>query len=139
MFKKNIKYTDFNDVLCEEEAFFNLTVSELIDIESEFEGGFENAIKSAAEKEDSATMIAIFKKLIIRSYGIKSADGKRHSKITDTGASIGAEFAQTAAFDALFLEVISNDTAAAEFVNGIIPTNLAQKVSENAPVITMNK
>ena len=65
-------------------------------------------------------MVKIFKDIILMSYGEKSFDGKRFVKRDE----IRDGFAQTEAYSNLFMELITDDKAAAEFINGILPSDL---------------
>ena len=53
----------------------------------------------------------------MKSYGEKSADGKRFIKTPE----IAEAFSQTEAYSVLFMELATNADSAAAFVNGIIP------------------
>ena len=71
-------------------------------------------------------IIEFIKKLVIKSYGVKSPDGKRFIK----NQELCDEFVQSIAFDTFMMELMSDDMAAANFVNAIIPANLAAKLAE---------
>jgi hypothetical protein len=58
----------------------------------------------------------VFKDIILKSYGIKSDDGKRFIK----SPAISEEFSQTEAYSELMVELIGNEKAASEFVNGLV-------------------
>jgi hypothetical protein len=58
----------------------------------------------------------------------KSPDGKRFIKNDE----MREEFQQTAAYSALFMELATDDKAAADFVNGIIPKDMAEQISQIA-------
>ena len=62
-------------------------------------------------------MLRPFKDLVLKSYGEKSADGKRFIKTPE----ISEAFSQTEAYSVLFMELATDADAAAAFVNGIIP------------------
>lgn len=130
MYKKTITYTDYNDVTRTEDFYFNLSKAELTEMEMSVTGGLSNQLKTIMAANDNSEIIRIFKDLVLRSYGVKSEDGKRFIKSKE----LTEEFSQTEAYSELFVELASNDTAAAEFVNGIIPASLreeAQKQIEN--------
>ena len=65
----------------------------------------------------------LFKELLQKSYGVKSDDGKRFIKSKE----LTEAFVQTEAYSELFVILASNADEATEFVNGIIPKNLAGK------------
>lgn len=115
MVKKTIKYEDFNGQQVEETLYFNLTQTEQTRMELSKKDGLSNYIKEAVESGDNAALLDLFTNLILESYGIKSEDGKRFIK----SPKLKEEFAQSAAFDALFMEIATNPEAAEAFVKGI--------------------
>lgn len=117
MFKKTITYTDYNGVERTETFYFNITTNELIRLEVGRDGGFEAYLKKIIDAKDAPEIMEAFNSLIMLSYGIKSDDGRRFIK----SKGLSEEFSQTPAYDALFLELCTNDKKAAEFVNGIMP------------------
>ena len=122
MLKRDITYEDFNGETVTDTLYFNLTRTELIELEVSYDGGLEATISRIIKAEDMRALISEFKKLVLLSYGERSADGKRFVKNDE----IREAFSQTAAYDALFMELATDDTAAAQFVSGIIPTGMAQ-------------
>lgn len=68
-------------------------------------------------EQDSRRIIEVFKEMIVRSYGVKSPDGKRFMKSLE----LADAFTQTEAYSNLFMELATNHEAAAAFINGIIP------------------
>lgn len=123
MLKRNITYEDFNGDTVTEVFYFNLSKTELVDVEFSKEGGFEETLKRIIKTQDNKALISEFKKLILLSYGEKSQDGKRFIK----SDALREEFLQTAAFDVLFMELATNDEAAAQFVQGVLPKDLSSE------------
>lgn len=117
MLEKTIKCKDFNGNEYSEVHRFNLTKSELTEMELSVNGGLSEMMNQVINTKDNATTIKIFKDLILKSYGHKSVDGKRFIKSEE----LSAEFEQTNAYDVLFMELIQNPEAAAEFIAGIMP------------------
>lgn len=117
MLKKTITYTDYNDVERTEDFYFNLTKAEMAEMELSTEGGLADMIKRIVAAKDTPTIISVFKKLILKAYGEKSADGKRFIKSEE----LSTGFSQTEAYSVLFMELATDDKAASDFVNGIIP------------------
>lgn len=124
MLKKTIKYEDYNGVERNEDFYFNLTKAELYQMELGVDGGFEEYIMKIVKAQDLKTIIDLFKKIILQSYGEKSADGKMFIKTTDDGISLANRFAQTEAFSELYMELATSDTAAADFIKGIMPKGI---------------
>ena len=117
MLKKRIKYTDYNDVEREEDFYFNLTQAEVMEMEMSTTGGLAEQITKIIDAQDNPTIIKLFKDLILKSYGEKSADGKRFVKNDE----IRAAFSETEAFSKLFIELATSVESATAFVNGITP------------------
>lgn len=124
MLKKTIKYKDYNDVDRKEDFYFNLTEAELTEMELSTTGGLADMIQKIIAAQDTPSIVKIFKELVLKAYGEKSADGKRFIKSTE----ISTAFSQTEAYSKLFMELATNADAASEFVNGVIPKSVGQKV-----------
>ena len=130
MIAKTVKYKDFNGVEREEKYFFNLTEAEVTEMEHSVNGGLGESIKQIVAAQDTVQLIKIFKELLLKSYGEKSLDGKRFRKTDDKGLPLSIAFSETEAFSKLFMELANDDVKAAEFVNGIMPSNLNEKLNE---------
>lgn len=117
MLKKTITYTDYDGNQRTEDKYFNLTKAELVEMNMSITGGLEKTIQKISEEQDVAKIIALFKDIILKSYGEKSLDGKRFIK----NAELSEEFAQTEAYSELFMELATDADKAAAFINGIIP------------------
>lgn len=124
MLTKTIKYTDYNGVEREEKFLFNLSKAELMEMELGTTGGLAETIQNVVEAQDTPSIIKIFKDLILKAYGEKSADGKRFIKIDENGKPLSIAFSQTEAYSELFMELSSDATAAANFIKGIIPQDI---------------
>lgn len=128
MLKKTITYTDYNGVERTEDFYFNLSKAEIMEMELGVSGGYAETLKSIVNANDAPTLIKIFKDLVLRAYGEKSADGKRFVK----SDAISEAFSQTEAYSILFMELATNADEAAKFVNGIVPSDLSQKALASA-------
>ena len=122
MLKKTIKYTDYNGVEREEDFYFNLSKAEIAEMELEIPGGMTAMLQRITAAKDTPSLVKIFKDLILRSYGEKSADGKRFVK----SAELKESFSQTEAYSELFMELATNADSASAFINGIIPSDVAK-------------
>ena len=118
MLKKTITYTDYNDVERTEDFYFNLTKAELLEMEMGAVGGLSGMIEKIVSAKDAPAIIKVFKELVLKAYGEKSADGKRFIKSKE----ISDAFAQTEAYSQLFMELATDADAASKFVNGIAPS-----------------
>ncbi len=126
MLVKNISYKDFNGDERNEDFYFNLNDAELTEMSLSINGGLDAYIKRIIDAKDTKELIKLFKDLILKSYGVKSLDGKRFIK----SAELTEEFTQTNAYSILFMELATDSKAAANFVNGIIPSDLEEKVKK---------
>ena len=122
MLKKTIKYKDFNGNEREEDFYFNLMQSEIAELELSTVGGFTESIQKIIQTQDGPEIIKQFKKIILISYGERSADGKRFIKSDE----LSEAFSQTNAYSELFMELATDDEAASAFINGIVPDELKQ-------------
>lgn len=127
MVVKKIKYTDFNGVEREEEFMFNLTEAEITEMELTTDGGLSDSIKKIISAQDTPEIIKTFKMLLLKSYGEKSADGRRFIKSEE----LTEAFTQTNAYSQLFMELATDDKAAIAFINGIIPESMRERVAED--------
>lgn len=117
MYKRTMKYADFNGVEREEDFYFNLTQAELADWELGVTGGLSAMVEKISAAKDVPALAALFKELLLKSYGVKSPDGRRFMKTPE----IRAEFEQTQAYSDLYMELASNDEAAIHFIERVIP------------------
>lgn len=80
MLKKTITYTDYDGLERTEEFRFNLTKAELVDMELTTAGTFSETMKRIIAEKDIIRIAKLFKELLLKSYGVKSDDGKRFIK-----------------------------------------------------------
>jgi hypothetical protein len=128
MIKEPITYTDYNGVTRTEDFYFNLSKAEVMELEMSTKGGLAEMIQRIVAAQDQPAIIKVFKDLIIKAYGVKSPDGKRFIK----NQEVVDEFVQTEAFSELFMKLATDADAAAKFVNGIVPADLAKQAEQMA-------
>lgn len=129
MLKKPITYTDYNGVERTEDFYFNLTKAELMEMEMATHGGLAEMIENIVKAQDAPAIIKIFKELILKAYGEKTPDGKRIRKVDDHGIPLSIAFSETEAYSQLFMELATDADKAAEFVNGIVPADIAKEAN----------
>lgn len=134
MLKKVITYIDYNDNEHTESFYFNLTKAEIMEMELSTTGGFSAMVQGVIDAGDTPSMIKIFKELILKSVGKKSPDGKRFVKSDE----IRDEFSQTEAYSQLFMELATDDKAAAAFINGIVPADISKQVAAEQMKLIQN-
>lgn len=126
MLKKTITYTDYNGMERTEDFYFNLTKAELMEMEIGTSGGFAEMVQRIVAAKDAPAIIKIFKEMILKAYGQKSPDGRRFIKNDE----LREEFSQTEAFSILYMELATDDKAAAKFVNGVMPAEMVQQAQK---------
>jgi hypothetical protein len=136
MLKKTITYTDYNGVEQTEDFWFNLSKAELLEKEMGAAGGLEDLLRKIIASKDQERITNAFKQIILKSYGEKSEDGKRFIKKRN-GVMLSEEFEQTEAYSELFTELSTDADAAAAFVTGILPRELAQAAANQIPQATL--
>ena len=126
MLCKEITYTGYDDIQRTEKFYFNLTKSEILEMNLTTPGGMGVMLTTIAEKKDVPDMINNFKKIILKSYGVKSPDGRRFMK----SAEISKEFEETPAYDQLFMELATNADAANAFIQGVMPADMQEEIKK---------
>lgn len=127
MIAKTITYTDYNDVERTEKFYFNLSKAEVMEMEMSTSGGLAEMIQRVVAAQDQPAIIKIFKDLILKAYGVKSPDGRKFIKSEE----LSLDFAQTEAYSQLFMELATDAKKASEFVNGIVPADMAKQIAEH--------
>lgn len=130
MYKKTITYNDYNGEERKDEYYFNLSKAELFEMEMSVKGGFSSLLDKIIKTQDTPALMANFKTLILKSYGEKSIDGRRFIKSDE----LSTAFSQTEAYSELLIELVTNDGAAADFVNNVFPndySDIAPSVSND--------
>lgn len=124
MLKKTIVYEDFNGDEVSEVFHFHLSKAELVELEMSKKGGLSAWIQNIIDSDDGNMIMAEFKKLLLLSYGVKTADGKRFVK----NEKLREEFLSSEAYSTLFMQLVQDAEAAAEFVSGIVPHNMQNEL-----------
>ena len=126
MFKKTIEYTDFNGEARKEDFYFNLTKAELLEMQLSASGGLQGYLMRIIETKDMPKLVEIFKEIIMKSYGEKSIDGRQFVKNDE----VRERFACSPAYSELFMELATNEEAAAEFINNLLPDDYKPSEAE---------
>lgn len=131
MFKITKSYTDFNGNERKEDFYFHLTEAEVIKMQLGTTGGLAETIQRLIDLQDGPAILEVFEDLVMKAYGVKSADGREFIK----NQQLRDSFAQTQAYSDIYVELATDADKASKFINGILPANLAKKVAEaNLPV-----
>lgn len=123
MLAKTFKYVDYFGNAREEIHYFNLTKTEIVELNFSRTGGLEKVLQNITETKDEVKLMKEFKNIILSSYGVKSDDGRRLMKSPE----ISKAFEETPMYDQLMQELITDADAAVNFVNAIMPKDEALK------------
>lgn len=127
MLKKTITYEDYDGNTRTEDFYFNLSKAELIEIEASVPGGVAAKLEKISKDKNGTEIIKTFKDIILKSYGVKSEDGKRFIKSEE----ISKAFEETEAYSELFYELAIDADKAAAFINGIMPKKLIDEANND--------
>lgn len=130
MVKKVFKFKDYNDEDREEVAYFNLEKSELSEWATSVNGGMDKLIQRMISEKDTSKLMDLFKELILKSYGEKSLDGRYFDKEDENGKPLYRKFYRSKAYSILLMDLISDPKVAADFVNSVIPADMAKQINE---------
>lgn len=124
MLKKTITYTDYNGTERTEDFYFNLSKAEITEMELSMEGGMRAYIQKIIAAKSQLALVTLFKEIVMKAYGKKSADGRLFMK----NDAIRAEFEAHPAYSMIYMDLVTDEAKASAFVNGIIPAD-AQNVN----------
>ena len=114
MLKRDISFNDqFENTVVTETHYFNLNLTELMEID------LDGILKKLSNTEDTATVALEIKKVIL------AAVGERDGKYFIKEEYVRKNFERTGAYNALVIELSSNADAAANFIKGLLPAELA--------------
>lgn len=123
MIKKTVSYEGFDGETITEDLYFHFNKAELMELEVETDRGFSKKLQAVAEAKDVREVLAVFKDIVVRSYGVRSEDGKRFIK-TERARE---EFDGSEAYSEVLFDLLSNPANAARFVGGLMPSDLLEK------------
>lgn len=129
MLKKDITYTDFNGVERTETFRFHLSKGELMDMELGTDEGLSDFIHRITNAKDTAEIAKTFKKILLRSYGEMSDDGRYFNK----SKKIRKRFKASPVFTKVYMSFFDTDNPAitvAEFIEGIMPKELVDEAKK---------
>lgn len=126
MIKKTVTYKDLNGKERTETFYFHYFESEIMDMEMSEEGGLAERIQRIIDAKDQASLLKVIKKFVVDAYGIKSDDGRRFIKSQE----VKDAFIQCPAYSKIYMELLTNDELAAEFVNQVVPEDMAAQLAE---------
>lgn len=118
MLKQTVKYKDFEDREVTEDFYFNFSMLEMVE-QVEIHQIHERMTK-LTNTNDASGAYALFKSLVLDSYGEKSLDGRHFHKSPE----IRAEFEASAAISELIIGFLSDAELGIAFVRGVLPKEM---------------
>ena len=125
MYTKKVKYEDYLGETHEENVSFNLTKIEMLKFQTSVEGGLDKYIEKLQKENDPIKMVLFFDMFVKAAYGKISDDGTRFIK----NKELTEEFSQSAAYDTLFSQIISDPNLIQEFLIGCVPKEFKSQIT----------
>lgn len=122
MLKETIKYTDLDGNPAEEDAYFNLTKAEALEL------NIRNDLEVIGRSKNTNEIMDTFKRVLKASYGKRTTDGKFIKEERDW-----LVFAASEAYSELFLKIFSSEDFAANFIKAILPADLVAAAESTPP------
>jgi len=122
--KKDFTYKNIDGEEVTETWYFNLSTAELAKMHLTADGDIVAHLQGIIASQDGKKIIDAFEDVIRRSVGKRGGiDGKSFVKSPD----IAADFMGSEAYSDFFVTLVTDAHAAAEFINGVMPGDLAEK------------
>ncbi|MBQ4233027.1 MAG: hypothetical protein II699_07080 [Lachnospiraceae bacterium] len=134
MLAKRLTYKSYDGEEFTETLYFSLNKAEAMTLQVSKEGGFKNYLDKLKDSHNGREIMQTTQDIIISSYAEKTPDGKSLMKSPE----IANRFRCSAAYDALFTELVLDGQKMAEFINGILPDDFeefADKLAKNVEKI----
>lgn len=124
MIKKPITYMDLDGNWLTEDFYFSLSKAELAQLELSYQGGLSVYLKSMVADNDGGKIMKAVEEIILLTIGQRAPNGKAFLKSDE----IKQEFRYSDAYSELFISLVTEAGAAAEFINGVVPADLAEQM-----------
>lgn len=127
MIKKTVTFKDFLGTERTQDLYFNLTRTELSDMQMSVEGGLDKKIKQMIDGANVKDIYNAFVDIVLAAYGELSPDGIYHLKEDENGHKLYKKFKQSLAYEALMDEICQSTDTITEFIKGVIPHDLPEE------------
>ena len=129
MLHKTITYTNYNGKEESVDAYFNLTKTECVEMNLEYEdeGGLVGKLKKLVADSNGGEIkqkpaVDFVKFMIAKSYGIRPADDPSlFLKEDDDGKPLFRKFKQTPAYDKYMYALLTGEESLDEFAENVMP------------------
>ena len=127
MYKRIIKYTDYNDMKRTQEFYFYLSSKDIKMMDAHIDGGLENLLIRMVNDMDNKALLETIEMIILSAYGKRSDDGTTFDKSQETVN----KFKYSAAYEQLFDELTESPDAFADFLKKVLPADVQAKIAES--------
>jgi hypothetical protein len=131
MLKKTMTFPDLDGNDVTEVFWFHINKAELATLELSTKDGLSAHLQAIVDAVDGAEIIEQFNTIIRLAIGRRSEDNKRFIKSPE----IAQEFFETEAYSQLFMSIVTDEGAAAEFINGIMPVLVASSDDKDPKLV----
>lgn len=133
MYKKVIEFEGFDGQLETQEHYFHVSKLEATKINAKYGGNIQQYMTNLIEEGDTLQILEFIEEFILAAHGVRSEDGLRFIKNEDTRT----EFSQSLAFEALIVELLTDEEAINEFTTKVIP--VSKQVAKESKVELIRK
>lgn len=133
MFSRTFEYKGYDGQTHKETWWFNLSEAELYEMELGTVGGVNGMMNRMLREEQPDKIVEMFKRIILKAVGERSADGRKFVKKERPGmpwGEVAEDFRETPAYSQLFLELVKSGEALATFLKGAIPAEVAEQLAK---------
>lgn len=134
MLKRDITYEDLDGNEVTDTFYFNFTKLDLLEIELEA-GGLDKTLKELTRTQDGKKAYYLFKDIVLKAYGRKSANGRGFEKVDENDRPLSREFEASPACSELIISFLNNPDEANKFVQECLPSTLVEEVKAEAAEI----
>lgn len=127
MFKKTIKYVDFNGDEQEEDFYFHVSKPDMIGLAHNADA-FKKRMEDLIKADNGRDILNALTEIIAMGAGKRSEDGKRFIK-TDEAKS---ELLDSPAYEVLLTELATDAAEASKFFNALFPGKMIEEMAEMA-------
>ena len=127
MLQKTIKYEDYNGNQVSKDFWFHMNKADIAEFKYRKDGSdMVDVISRIMANENIRGILDILKEIARASVGRKSEDGSRFIKDDEARS----ELFDTDAYSELMYELLSDERNAADFIQGILPKDVAKQVEQ---------
>lgn len=122
--KKNIRFTDLDDNVVEEEWYFKLDQTDVIELDFIHSENVSEYFDKIMKEKNTREMLRVYKEMIFRSVG------KRVNNRLVKSDAITEEFRSSGAYNQFFAELMESDDGGVTFFMSIMPANVQEQITE---------